>query len=507
MKKNISLIGKMNKKKKRRIAGRFLKGTAALIGTALLFGMTLIYTHDTALADGADDEGTAYGMKIQLLEWNRVYEVFRKDSYGCFVWPNGNTYYFSGGRDLGGKKNADGRWDYWVGKPSTIDPYLDFPKDRFITRKDHDIPYFYYAGDNGSYLANSAKFQINIKPYLDYASTTNWLRTPSNNLIGSDKATTFSILDYKHDNKGSSTKNMHKAATLTAKGYVRVMSYYGEEKCTDMYYSGDYLSVHKKDDWPHTDIMMYEVKKVNYEAMSDYVITSGQIFNSRDDSFLLDNKTLTIQEDGVLSVKGTFFYNGTIDCAGTIILQEGAIMMPYNPNKKAGEIKLHDGGTIIIMPGARLLAGIPKPIMNTTEDGWFESKNGNIINYGLLVACCVEFYKDTTIEMHDGSMAFLGYYPKNTNLNGWLGKYAVLNTSVMDLGLNAYNHAIGIYNPSIHLMGDSEVVISNTVDYEMQKYYDVTTANGIETKHQSVKSEKLLIHIRYRNTKSQLQAQ
>lgn len=428
-----------NKNRAGKILKYILKGTAMLLGTVVLLYLTLLHTHNTAIAD----DSNAYGMKIKLLEWNRVYELPQRSFYGALVWGNGNPYYFTSGRNIGQSKNSDDRYDYWVGQPDTIDPYLDFGKEKFITRDYHDIPYFEYKGRNGSYLANSLKYVINLRPDLGH---TKWVYTPKNNIVGSNSSySVFSILDYKHDNRGTSTKNMKNASTTTSKGMVRSFVYYGEEKCAILYHSGDYISVHKKDEWPTDEFILYEVTEKEYAAMSDYTVTKGNIFVNQDSSFLLDGKTLTVEEDAVLSIKGTFYYNGSIDCAGTIILQEGATMTPYHPNNAAGSIKLRDGGTIIIMPKARLLAGLKSGTMNSTKDGVLNVENGSIINYGLLASGYTTLTSTSTLELHSGSLTYLGLNLNNKKLNAFYNNFTN-NTGYSELGLDTSGGVISVYS-------------------------------------------------------------
>lgn len=426
MKKNIpERNGKMNR------AGKtikyILKGTVALIGTALLLYLTMLHTHNTAIAD----DSKAYGMKVKLLEWNRVYVPSEHNFYGALVWKSAGNYFFTSGRNIGLGKNADDRPDYWFGQPSTIDPYLDFGKEKFITRDYHDIPYFQYIGKTGSYKGNGHNYIIHVRPDVGH---TKFVHCPNNNIVASNNATTFTVLDGKGDNQGKETKNMKKASTKTANGYVRLYGYFAEEKCVDWFAAASYISVHKKDNWPTYDFLMYEVAERNYSAMSDYTITKGNIFVNEDSTFLLDGKTLTVEEDAVLSIKGTFYYNGNIDCAGTIILQEGATLMPYHPNKAAGNITLRDGGTLIIMPKARVLAGLPKGCMNATKDAHLDVQNGTIINYGLLAAGYTELNSNSVIEMHNGSLMYLGVAPDNKKLNDFLNSYTY-KTDASALGL------------------------------------------------------------------------
>ena len=453
---------------------RAVKGVAAIVCTALILSFSAIRTVDEVIA--APTVGN-FGMTIKLLEWKRVYEMGTNDFRGALVWGNGNPYYFTSGRSIGLRKNSDKRWDYWDGQPNTIDPYLDFGKDKFINRNYHDIPWFVNAKSlnkddaarSGDYLGNSARFSIKLCPDLGH---TQWVHTPKNNIVGSNDRTVFNILDYNHDNKGDRTKNMNKAATKTSKGYVRLFAYHAESECQDFYHSDNYISVHWNDNWPTNDFMLYQVDEKSYAAMSDYTVTDGQIFVNKDSSFLLDEKKLTVEKDGVLSVQGTFYYNGEIECSGTIILQEGATMVPFHANGKAGGIKLKDGGTIIIMPNARLFAGYPGSTLGSTKKALFDVENGTIINYGLFVYGYGDLSSETTIEMHNNSEMYIGYRPSAKNPNGMFTSLEKKPDQTA-LGLETLINDNYINHPNIYLYENCKVHIYPS--HTNKNYLSVTT--------------------------------
>ena len=477
--KNLKFTKTADKKHGKRIVGRIVKCGTAFLGTAILLSVTLIQSHNTALADASSD---AFGMKIELYEWNRIYDVPTKDFYGCFVWGPNDNHYFSGGRQIGGSKNSDGRWDYWLGVKESTDPYLNFNSRTFITRDSHDPSLFHYKGKRGEYLGYAGMYSIELFPQLnEEMRKCKWVGTYKNAIQGKTSESTWDILDY-HDNRGVKTKNMKKASTATAKGCVRMQQYFGEEKCCPVYTDGNYISVHKRDDWPTCDMMLFSVEKKTYNAMSDYTISNGNIFRNQDSSFLLDGKTLTIPEGSVLSVKGTFYYNGTINCAGTIIVEEGARMLPFNPNMKAGEINLQNGGTLIIMPKGRVVAGLPAGTLNAKENAWLNvgtkaDSTGTIINYGLLVSGNTNFGPNATIEMHDGSRMFLGYV-QNRKL---------LNFIYNDFNGKSYSSEVGvvlggltnIQNPKLYMYGTSSVTMKgNDTNSGFDLYSNVAGQDG-----------------------------
>ena len=154
--------------------------------------------------------------------------------------------------------------------------------------------------------------------------------------------------------------------------------------------------------------------------IENWSIGANQVYTADADLFLYDGVTLTVPEGAVLCVKeGAFFVNGTIDCYGTILVEDGGVILPYDAIYGKGcSIRLRKGGTMIIEEGGRVYAGCPAGQLGTAVDGWLEMYGGSaLVNYGLLVAGRCEFNVSGsgggTIENHPGGAMFLGYTVDN----------------------------------------------------------------------------------------------
>jgi len=143
----------------------------------------------------------------------------------------------------------------------------------------------------------------------------------------------------------------------------------------------------------------------------NYTIGENQVYVADADLFLKEDVKLTIPEGSVLCVKnGPFYVNGEIECYGTILVEDGGIIMPMESTSGGSRIVLKEGGAMIIRSGGRVYAGCPKDSLGTKGDsGWLDMYAGSsIINFGLLVAGKCNFkYGQATIENHKGGAMYL----------------------------------------------------------------------------------------------------
>ena len=163
---------------------------------------------------------------------------------------------------------------------------------------------------------------------------------------------------------------------------------------------------------------MYQVNSFTYTCInSNYTIGENQVYVADRDLFLREGVKLTIPEGSVLCVKnGPFYVNGEIECYGTILVEDGGIIMPYESTDAGSRIVMKEGGAMIIRSGGRVYAGCPKGSLWTQGDnGWLDMYAGSsIINFGLLVAGKCNFtYGQATIENHKGARMYLGYSVSN----------------------------------------------------------------------------------------------
>jgi len=167
-----------------------------------------------------------------------------------------------------------------------------------------------------------------------------------------------------------------------------------------------------------TDFMFYKIDSFTYTCInSNYTIGENQVYVADRDLILKEGVKLTIPEGSVLCVKnGPFYVNGEIECYGTILVEDGGIIMPYESTDAGSRIVLKEGGAMIIRSGGRVYAGCPKGSLWTKGDnGWLDMYAGSsIINFGLLVAGKCNFtYGQATIENHKDGQMYLGYTVSN----------------------------------------------------------------------------------------------
>ena len=166
----------------------------------------------------------------------------------------------------------------------------------------------------------------------------------------------------------------------------------------------------------YSEFYFYEVQSNAYTCINrNYTIGSKenpQVYTAEADLFLQEGVTLTVPEGSVLCVKkGRFFVNGEIKCAGTILVEDGGIIEPFESTGSGSRIILEEGGTMIIRKGGKVFAGCPAGALGTPEgNGWLDMYAGSsIINYGLLIAGQCNFsYGQATIENHKDAILCLG---------------------------------------------------------------------------------------------------
>jgi len=102
-------------------------------------------------------------------------------------------------------------------------------------------------------------------------------------------------------------------------------------------------------DWPgwggySMEWECYRISNYTYTCInSNYTIGENQVYVADRDLFLSEGVKLTIPDGSVLCVKnGPFYVNGEIECSGTILVEDGGIIMPYESTS---------GGSRIVMKG------------------------------------------------------------------------------------------------------------------------------------------------------------
>ena len=169
--------------------------------------------------------------------------------------------------------------------------------------------------------------------------------------------------------------------------------------------------------------MVYKIDTVTYNCINaNYSIgkedgSDPQVYQAngaKGGLFLREGVTLTVPKNSILVVKnGPFYVNGTINCYGTILVENGGILTTYDSTDKGSNINLYEGSAMIIRGGGRVYAGCPAGSTGAAKDGWLKVYPGaSIVNYGLMVAGKCDFRigeGSAIVENHEGATMYLGY--------------------------------------------------------------------------------------------------
>lgn len=123
---------------------------------------------------------------------------------------------------------------------------------------------------------------------------------------------------------------------------------------------------------------IYKITPVRYNCINaDYKIgddNNPQVYiadGKNGGLFLSEGVKLTVPKYSTLVVKnGPFYVNGTIDCYGTILVEDGGILTTYDSTDTGAVVNLYGGGSMIIRSGGRVYAGCPKGSLGAAKDGW-----------------------------------------------------------------------------------------------------------------------------------------
>ena len=313
-----------------------------------------------------------------------------------FNRDGGNYYYMNSLNDC-----EDG---HWLGTNVNVDPRIDPDAESFITRNkwsnyyiyNTDIGYMIYEYYNGKQLSVSCVTSGGHAPYLtakgggytgftfDYFKELGWFKAYS------------------------TTGNQNRTAICYWSGHPGNGVWYGFPTGI----RGGYM------DW-----RVFEISRVTYNCINaNYSIgkedgSDPQVYQANGANgglFLREGVTLTVPKNSILVVKnGPFYVNGTINCYGTILVENGGILTTYDSTDKGSNINLYEGSAMIVRGGGRVYAGCPAGSAGAARDGWLKVHPGaSIVNYGLLVAGKCDFRigeGSAIVENHEGAAMYLGY--------------------------------------------------------------------------------------------------
>ena len=380
---------------------RFIRGFiasagafAVLSGTFLYKGNTIRTEADSATQTQAEAIKTGYTMK--LIEWRSttprpgdpvVVEDETKGVRRMLIYYNSaNEWYYVGYDQMDGSH-------YWKANPIASEPYVTNDGSSFLTKTLMGAPVF----TRKDFHKSRPRYTIEMVD-KNNNPTGYYLEDDGDDIVKSKK----------------SAKWVWDTVIAPVKTGVHLYWYDSTGADTHIVFRGSRIAG-DEDDWNgNVDLFSYELRpqEVTFAAIGDYTVGTDQVpqtLRVQNNTFLLDDKTLKITEGSVLNVDENFLYNGNIIVEGTLIVQKNATMTPYEASGAGGNITLKNGGTLIIMPGGRVCAGLRKGILGTTQNATVIVENGNIINYGLFAANRIELRDNAVVENHEGGRMLLGY--------------------------------------------------------------------------------------------------
>ena len=416
----------------------------AFAGTLILAAAAFGMSGDTSAVYGVDKNPDP-NHTTTFIEWTRVKDLkdYKYGFYGFLAYDNkyvtlGDWYDSQGRYRSSSWSEQDGLW-YMQNKSD--DPYIDLTVGgggTFVTKDTMNAPYFHYKGTDGDNY-DSCKYAIQMKPCNKYVYTKAHTLHFTD---GPDNLTFISDADVTRKDRGAG--NAMPSYTFKI--------FYNRSMAKDTFidtYAGWTINCCGDSGWSKASSFKIYKATTKYYSVIDKDCSIEKVFKIENDFLLKDGVTLTIPEGHVLTVtKGTFYVNGTINVEGTLLVQEGAKIIPFQPSGKGGQINLK-GGTLIVMPKARVMIGLGKECLSATQNATCEfgakgSRQSLVVNHGLLAIGRVNMNDKTTIENHKGGRLFLGYnvrkyFRKFTNTN--FGK----DTSAGSLGLETH---YGAFTPA-----------------------------------------------------------
>lgn len=392
--------GNQKQKTKRVFGCRVARGMLALLCSA-----ALVLSDALPVPGGFPEKVEAAGPSkgtISFYKWTRI-TTWEELDYArvMLIHKLNGQYYMS--QSL---KDINNSQSHWISKSIDVDPRIDPEADEFLTSTNWSNIRTRLTTFNGKYSSFDGYY---LYEYYDdnwhYVShTTEYLKSMTNG------ATLW--IPYSR-NMGDSGKGFEmRFGTInnntvwlkpkpTSSGYGVRLDWNG--------WSGENGS------WEVFGRSTKTFTCIN----KDYTIGENQVYVADSDLFLKENTKLTIPEGSVLCVKkGPFYVNGEIVCYGTILVEDGGIIMPFESTSGGSRIVMKEGGAMIIRSGGKVYAGCPKGSLGTQGDnGWLDMYAGSsIINFGLLIAGQCNFkYGQATLENHKGGAMLLGYTVETQN--------------------------------------------------------------------------------------------
>jgi hypothetical protein len=387
--------GNQKQKTKRDFGCRVARGMLALLCSA-----ALVLSDALPVPGGVPDAVSAAGPSkgtITFYKWTRLreWDDLSGGGYVMLIHKQDGNYYMS--QSVTDINNGQ---SHWISKSIDMDPRIDPESDEFLTRTNWSNIRTRKTTFNGKYSAFDGFYIYEYKNgnYYYVSHTTEYLH------YATDVATLWIPYDRSMGDSGKGFE-MRFGTINNNTVWLRPKS------------AGNGLGVRLDWDGWTGSIGSWEVYSRSTKTFTcinkDYTIGENQVYVADADLFLKEDVKLTIPEGSVLCVKnGPFYVNGEIECYGTILVEDGGIIMPMESTSGGSRIVMKEGGAMIIRSGGKVYAGCPKGSLGTKGDnGWLDMYAGSsIINFGLLVVGKSNLtYGQATIENHKGGAMYLGY--------------------------------------------------------------------------------------------------
>lgn len=197
---------------------------------------------------------------------------------------------------------------------------------------------------------------------------------------------------------------------------------------------GDKHHVKYKWSWTDSNLMKFILYKRTELRMSaldgDLTVTSSSPFRSQNFLYLRPGKTITVEEDAVMSVSGTLYMDGSIVVkpGGTLILQKNACIQPLgreNPSSREspGDSIQLDGGNLLLLQGSRLLSGV-------FGRGLVSGNGATIVNCGTIIQSNTTVFSSTNIENRETGLFVTGLTPDITSLASF-ASFSIANSGTV----------------------------------------------------------------------------
>ena len=420
-----------NRKGKNRIATKL---TAVLLSAVLILSC-LGVPDQTACADELEVKGT-----VQLYKWTRVdnlnelprdrnlftvmllwtsgvnkFDVSENRFKGVTYYSDKLKYYYYEGEDY---KGDDVLYTYLYNAPSENSNYLVIPGNQsFYSKTNLSSIQIQYLDDDKDNYYTARNLGYGTYWYCPkYA-----IKVNNQYLFAWYLKTHISLVDSYETSLGG----LIRQCDWTIQGDEgRYKIFCNLKGAVDNYLqtSGNQISSNREAN--AGDFMIYIRSTENFSAIEkDYTVKAGQILTIEESVYIKDDVTLTIEDGGILSVKGQLFNDGKILNKGTMMVNENACVCPFEPTSTFGGEITCDGGDIIIMENAKLLAG--------NGSCRLKLQNGaTCVNYGYLIGAGTLEMDNSLIENKKTGHIYINYqlgkhpdYMKNASSVSEVEKY------------------------------------------------------------------------------------